>query len=129
MPSRSHAQAQPMKCTRSKRDTHSAQQHNLDGYKSPKAVIAANERSIWRPIVERAQRLSIGENNATERGTKARILIGGCSRGKESLMRGRSIAEARLRGGARARTIESKRSYHGAPLEDGIEGRRSVHLA
>jgi hypothetical protein len=87
------------------------QLRNLAGNESSKAVITANERSIQKPIVKRAQRLSIGENNATERGTKARILIGGHFRGKESLTRGRLMAEAWSRGGARARTIESKQSW------------------
>jgi hypothetical protein len=100
-----------MKRARSRGDTHSAQQRDPAGDKSPKAVIVANKRLIWRPIVERAQRLSIGENDATERGTEMRILIGGSSRGKESLMRGQLMAEARSRGGARARTIKSERSW------------------
>ncbi len=51
--------AQPNKCARSRGDTHSTQQHNPAQDKGPKAVIAANKRLIWRPIVKRVQRLSI----------------------------------------------------------------------
>jgi hypothetical protein len=57
------------------------------------------------------QRLLIGEKDTTERGTKARMSIGGRSWGKESLMRGQSMAEGRSRREARARMIKSEWSW------------------
>jgi hypothetical protein len=104
MPSQRHAQQVD-------NDMRNAQLRNPARDKSPKAVITANEQFIWWPILERAQRLSIGEKDATARGTKARVLTGGHSRGKENLTRGRSMAEDQSRGGANARMIKSERSW------------------
>ncbi len=104
-------EAQPKKHARSRRNTHTPQQRNPAGDKSPKAVIAVKAPLIWRPIAECAQRLLIRENNTTERGPKARISIGGHSLGKKSLTRGQSMVEAWSRGGIRARMIKPKWSW------------------